>query len=106
MPPAFTVAHEGTDAVIIFYTDVVEVRHDDSTAWEAMSWIIRRPWADNLENRIASDTAVWLALVQSETAAEEAKEQTEALSREFNDGLLDTVLDLDFRVMMIEEFNL
>ena len=74
-PPEFTVSHEGDKAVIIFYTDVVEVqREEGETAYQAVSWVIERPWAENLEARINAGKAAWLALAQSEAFAEAAAE--------------------------------
>lgn len=66
-PPEFTVSREGQKAVIIFFTDVVEVQRDDGeTAYEAVSWTMEVPWTDNLEERINAGKAAWLAIAQSE----------------------------------------
>ena len=74
-PPAFTVSHEGNKAVIIFYTDVQEKpREDGETAYEAVSWVIERPWAENIEARIRDGLDEWLALAQSDSFAQAAAE--------------------------------
>lgn len=74
-PPAFTVSHEGSKAVIIFYTDVQEKpREDGETAYEAVSWVIERPWAENIEARIRDGLDEWLALAQSDSFAQAAAE--------------------------------
>ena len=74
-PPAFTVSHEGNKAVIIFYTDDQEKpREDGETAYEAVSWVIERPWAENIEARIRDGLDEWLALAQSDSFAQAAAE--------------------------------
>lgn len=84
-PPEFTVSREGLKAVIIFYTDVVEVQRDEGeTAFEAVSWTMEVPWTDNLEERILAGKAAWLALAQAEAfkvaAAEVRAKRDELLS--------------------------
>lgn len=84
-PPEFTVSREGLKAVIIFYTDVVEVQRDEGeTAFEAVSWTLEVPWTDNLEERILAGKAAWLALAQAEAfkvaAAEVRAKRDELLS--------------------------
>ena len=82
-PPAFTVSHEGNKAIIIFYTDVQEKqREDGETAYEAVSWVIERPWAENIEARISDGLSDWLSFAQSDSfaaAAAEVREKRDAL---------------------------
>ena len=75
MPPEFIVSHEGDKASIVFYTDVQEKQRDEGeTVFEAVSWTMERPWADNIEQRISAGKAAWLALAQSEAFAVAAAE--------------------------------
>lgn len=81
-PPAFTVAHEGTEAVIVFYTDVQEEQRDEGVSFSAISWTMNRPWTDGIEGRIEAKLDVWLALAQQEAydqAAEEVRATRNAL---------------------------
>ena len=71
-PPEFTVAREGTKAVIIFYTDVVEEEREESVAYSAISWMIERTWTPGLEDRIREYYAQWLSVAQSECRAKAA----------------------------------
>lgn len=94
-PPEFTVSREGQKAVIIFYTDVVEKQREgeDGQAvsyWEAMSWTMEVPWTDNIEYRINSNLAAWLALAQrvaTELAATAARAMRDELLKE-SDALM------------------
>lgn len=92
MPPAFTVTREGTEAIIIFYTDVQEVQREDGTSYEAISWVIRRPWADTLRERVTNATAQWLGFAKDEAYAEAADE----VRAERNKLLADTDADMCF----------
>lgn len=47
-------------------------REERETAFEAVSWVIERPWAENLEARINAGKAAWLTLAQSDSFAEAA----------------------------------
>jgi hypothetical protein len=74
-PPAYTVAHEGTEAVIVFYTDVAENNErDDGTTYTAVSWMMKRPWSDGLEQRISASLDSWLRLAQQESYEESVLE--------------------------------
>lgn len=79
MPPEFSVVKEGRMASIIFYTDVQEVKRDESTVWTAEAWEMDCVWTENLESRIAKNPALWLARAKSVTAAEEATVKMEQL---------------------------
>ena len=79
MPPAFSVVKEGRTASITFYTDVQEVKREESTVWTAEAWEMDCVWMDNLESRIAANPALWLAKVKSVTATEEAAAELERL---------------------------
>lgn len=90
MPPVFTVERENQTAVIIFYTDVAEKQLEEGIAYTAVSWVIKRPWAENLRERIVADTANWL-----ETAkAESYKEAAAAVRAARNDLLSGTDADM------------
>lgn len=101
----FTVTREGQEAVIAFYTDVVEVEHDDHSAWETTTWITHRPWADNIEKRIAADPGIWFDMIKAETDREENAEQVSVLNDEFQATLVDTVLDVQYRLTVLEIIN-
>ena len=81
-PPEFTVAHEGTDAVIVFYTHVEEEQREESTVWTAISWVIKRPWLDNIVSRISANVQKWLEEAMQESydvVAEEVRAQRDIL---------------------------
>lgn len=98
----FTCEQEANRAVITFYTDIAEVEREEGTIWTATAWTTTRPWADNLPSRIADGQEAWLDAVMQETYAQEDAAQTKALQDQFTAGLLDTVLDLDYRLTIIE----
>lgn len=104
-PPVFTVHREGTEAVITFYTDVVETERDGTPLWEAVEWTEKRPWADNLEARIAADPDLWRSNIQYVTEEEERKETERQREAAIAEDLPDLVLDLDFRLTLMEEFG-
>ena len=105
-PPVFTVLREGTEAVITFYTDVVETERDGAPLWEAVEWTIKRPWADNLEERVAADPGLWKANIQFITEEEERKAADAERDAAIAEDLPDLVLELDFRLTLMEEFGL
>lgn len=58
--------------------------------WEAMSWTMEVPWTDNLQYRINSNLAAWLALAQrvaTELAATAARAMRDELLKE-SDALM------------------
>lgn len=104
-PPVYTVVQEGTEAVITFYTDVVEAERDGETVWEAVEWTEKRPWADNLPERIAADPDLWRSNIQHLTEEEERRAADRELDAAIAEDLPDLVLDLDFRLTLVEEFG-
>lgn len=78
-PPVFSVMKEGRTASITFYTDVQEVKREESTVWTADAWEMECAWMDNLESRITKNPDLWLAKAKSVTAAEEAEAELERL---------------------------
>mgnify|MGYP000653346957 CR=1 FL=1 len=73
-PPEFIVSHEGNRASIVFYTDVVEKQREaaeegeTTTYYEAVSWTMEVPWTDNIEERIRTGLAAWLAKAQQDAS--------------------------------------
>lgn len=104
-PPVYTVVQEGTEAVITFYTDVVEAERDGEAVWEAVEWTEKRPWADNLPERIAADPDLWRSNIQYVTEEEERKAEEAMREAAIAEDLPDLVLDLDFRLTLMEEFG-
>lgn len=92
-------AREGTEAVIVFYTDAAEVQREDTTAYEAVSWVIRRPWADGLEVRIAANIETWLAQAQTEAYDVAAAEVRTARNKLLADTDAEMCMDrMDFNI--------
>lgn len=96
---------EGTEAVITFYTDVVETERDGERLWEAVEWTTKRPWADNLEDRVAADPELWRSGIQHITEQEEKKAADAERDAAISEALPDLVLELDFRLTLMEEFG-
>ncbi len=105
-PSAYTVVREGDEAAVIFYTDVEEVQRDGETVYTAVTYDLRRPWADNLETRIAAHPEDWLAFAAAEADRQAAEEEVGRIQAQLEAALPDTLLDLDFRLMMLEFMNM
>ena len=90
-PPEFTVGREGKKAYIRFFTDVQEVQREEDIVFTADMWEMSCPWMDNLEQRVASNPALWLAKVKAITTEEESATKLEELKRTATD---DAICDL------------
>ena len=94
MPPEFTVVKEGRMANITFYTDVREVKREESIVWTAEAWEMECVWMENLEARIAANVALWLAKAKSVTATEEAAMELERLKQTATDDAVCELAEL------------
>lgn len=73
--------------------------------YTAIACDLRRPWTDNLPERIAANAEAWLLSIQQTTEAEEQAAAEMQLDADIAANLPDLVLDLDFRLTLMEELG-
>lgn len=82
-PPVYRVAHDGEEAVIRFYTDVETEEYEGATVYRATVCDLRRPWADNLESRIAANVSLWRELANAEADKQEQAAELARMTAEY-----------------------
>lgn len=91
------------------YRDEAEFESDVETepalieVWSADEYtIIKRP-RHGLEDDIAANTGKYIAEAKAKDAENRAREAARQYEAEINGSIVDTLLDYDFRLMMLEE---
>lgn len=88
MPPVFSVEQENETAIISFYTDVQQVEQESDTAYQAVAWSMKCPWASNLPERVEANPDLWLKKIKSLTAVEESAADLESLKATATDDAI------------------
>lgn len=75
------------------------------SVYEYTIYLIDAVLRPTLQQSVEDNFDVWYAAAKSKEAAVQNLEVEQEIQRLFNDNLAETLLDLDFRVAMLEENN-
>lgn len=75
------------------------------TVWTADEYALTRTYRAGLAADVATNYAAYLADAKAEEAVRHTADEYEQYLREMNGQLVDTLLDYDFRLMMLEEIG-
>lgn len=75
------------------------------TMYEYNIYLIDTKFRENLKESIEKDFNIWYIAAKQQEKAKVSQEIEKENMKEISDNLIDTLLDYDFRIMMLEELG-
>ena len=88
MPPEYSVTNDSGTARIRFFEDVQEEQRGEDSVFTADMWEMSCPWQNTLEERVATNKALWLAKIKAITREEEIAAELERLKATATDDAI------------------
>lgn len=104
-PLQYELVRAGGMSIVMLRENISEVERYEDTAWICDEYSLQIQWRRGLDEDIGKNFDTWLEKAKALEAAKEAAKEQKRYERELEAGLADMLLDLDFRLMMLEELG-